>query len=126
MPLHDFNGPVTNDKTAIFLKYSGVTASTNLVKSVADAADADAVWAAVKNWAGADDANVTRLPASIAEMPDFHAPPNRVNVEVFDGDNQTVQVLGIGQTPDLDLTIELFDPAATRAMPLSRRSARTR
>lgn len=110
MPLHDFKGPVTNDKTAVFLKYANVTAASNLVKSVGDAADDDAAWAAVKNWAGADDVDVTRLPAAITEMPDFHAPPNRVNVEVYDGDNQTVQVLGIGQTPDLDLTISLFNP----------------
>ena len=38
MPLHDFHGPVTNDKTAVFLKYANVTADSNLVKSVRDAA----------------------------------------------------------------------------------------
>ena len=110
MALHDFKGPVNNDKTAIFIKTTGVTATANLVKTVGEAADADAKWAAVKTWAGADDASVIRLPAAITEMPDFHAPPNRQNIEVFDGDGQTVQVLGIGTTPDLDLTITLFNP----------------
>lgn len=110
MPLHDFAGPVTNDKTAVFLKYTGITVSSNLVKSIGDAADEDARWNAVKSWAGADDADVTRLPGAITDMPTFYAPPNRINVETYDGDNQAIQVLGIGQTPDLDLTISLFNP----------------
>lgn len=118
VPLHDFKGPITNDKTAVFLKGKGlpsgnntaVTAASNLVKSVRDAADEDAVWTAVKSWAGTDDDDVVRLPAAITELPDFHARPNRQNVEVFDGTNQSVQVLGIGTTPDLDLTITLYDP----------------
>lgn len=110
MPLHDFKGPLTNDKTAVFVKLTGVTAASNLVKSVRDAADADAIWTAVKNWAGVDDANVTRLSAAITELPDFVAPPNRVNTEVYDGDGQSVQTLGIGTTPDLDLTLTMFDP----------------
>ena len=29
---------------------------------------------------------------------------------MYDGSNQTVQTLGIGTTPDLDITITLFDP----------------
>lgn len=110
MPLHDFKGPVTGDKIAVFLKTSGITATSNLVKTVRDAADDDAVWTAVKAWAGNNDGSVTRLPAALSELPSFHAPPNRLNIEVYDGANQTVQVLGIAQTPDLDLTIALFDP----------------
>lgn len=110
MTLKNFKGPVTNDKTAVFLKHTGVSASANLVGSIHAAADDDARWTAVTSWAGNDDANVTRLPAAITELPDFNAPPNRQNVEVFDGNNQTVQVLGIATTPDLDLTITLFDP----------------
>lgn len=117
--LHDFVGPVTGDKTAIFLKSRGlpsanntaVTAAANLVKTLnGDFADSDARWTAVKTWAGADDGDVVRLSGSIASLPSFYAPPNRLNVEVYDGDNQTVQVLGIGQTPELDLTVSLFDP----------------
>ena len=119
MSLHPFKGPVTNDKTAVFIGYNGatatftddVTASDNLVKDMVDAADDDARWTAVKTWAGAADARVIRLPAALTELPNFHAPPNRQNIEVIDGDNQTVQLLGIGQTPDLDLTIALFDPS---------------
>ena len=90
MPLakHYFKGPVTNDKTAIFLKTSGVTAASNLVKSIRDAADDDAKWTAVKTWAGSDDDDVTRLPAAITELPDFYAPPNRQNIEVFDFDTR--------------------------------------
>ena len=123
MGLHHFKGPVTNDKTAVFIKKDGISRTSNLVKSIRDAADDDAKWTAVKNWAGTDDADVIRLPAAITEMPDFVAPPNRLNVEVFDGTNQSRQVLGIGQTPDLDLTITLFDPgndedhAALHALP---------
>lgn len=119
MALHDFHGPVTNDKTAIFLKAKGlpennataVTAATSLVKEVDDETADDDRWGAVKTWAGADDGSVVRLPAAITDMPTFYAPPNRLNVETYDANNQTIQVLGIGQTPDLDLTISLFDPA---------------
>ena len=110
MPLHDFKGPLNNNNTAVYIKHNGVTAASNLVKSVKDAADADAIWTAVKNWAGADDANVVRLSAAITDLPDFFAPPARVNTEVYDGDGQTVQTIGIATTPDLDLTITLFDP----------------
>ena len=42
MGAHNFKGPVTNDKTAVFLKVAGVDESSNLVKSVRDAADVDA------------------------------------------------------------------------------------
>ena len=73
MPTHDFGGPVTNDKTAIYFKITGVTESNNLVKVVADAADADAKWLAVKTWAGADDGNVIRLPAAIAQTVPPHS-----------------------------------------------------
>ena len=82
MSLHDFQGtpaqgPVTNDKTAVFLKGKGlptnnniaVTAASNLVKSVADADDDNAVWTAVKGWAGNDDGSVVRLPAAIGSSP---------------------------------------------------------
>ena len=106
----DFKGPVTNDKTAVFIKTTGVTESSNLIKSLNDAADAAARWTAVKTWAGADDASVIRLPGAVTDMPAFIAPPNRLNVETYDGDNQTIQVLGIGQTPELDLTVSLFNP----------------
>ena len=115
MASHDFDGPVTNDKTAIFFKTAGVTATSNLVASLADDADNAARWATLKTWAGNDDADVRRLSASVTEMPDFHAPPNRINVETYDADNQSIQVLGIGTTPDLDLTVSLFNPAGDEA-----------
>ena len=79
MSLHHFKGPVTNDKTAVFIKKDGISKSSNLVKSIREAADDDAKWTAVKTWAGADDGSVIRLPAAITEMPDFVAPPNRLN-----------------------------------------------
>lgn len=110
MPLYEFAGPVTGDKIAIFVKYTGITAASNLVASLADDADDDARWSTLQTWAGDDDGDVTRLSGSITSLPDFHAPPNRINVQTFDGDNQSIQVLGIGTTPDLDLTISLFDP----------------
>ena len=49
MAAHDFKGPVTNNKTALFLKTTGITASSNLVATLA--ADADAKWTAVRTWA---------------------------------------------------------------------------
>ena len=121
MAQHDFQGPVNNDKTAVFLRYNGlakgstatVTAAANLVKSIRDAADSSGRWAAVTTWAGAADANTIRLPAAITELPDFVAPPNRQNIETYDGSGQTVQVLGIATTPDLDLTITLYNPSDT-------------
>ena len=119
MPLHDFAGPVTNNNTALFLKGKGMPATNNvavargssLVKSINEAAGDDARWNAVTTWAGADDAKVVRFPAAIADLPAFYAPPNRLNVDVYDGDMQAAQVLGIAQTPDLDLTVDLFNPS---------------
>ena len=48
MPAHDFDGPVTNDKTAIFFKTTGVTASSNLVASLAELRLVDEVAETVK------------------------------------------------------------------------------
>ena len=111
MPLYDFKGPVTRNNTRIYTKTAGVTAAANLVKSVTDAADADARWTAIKTWAGADDGDVTRYPGVIADFPGLHAPANVINTEVYDGDGQTRQSFGIAQTPELAITIALFDPS---------------
>ena len=34
MSLHHFKGPVTNDKTAVFIKKDGISKSSNLVKGL--------------------------------------------------------------------------------------------
>ena len=70
MTTYDFKGPVTNDKTAVFLKGKGLpsgnntalTASANLVATLdGDFDDENARWAAVKAWGSPAHAGIAVL-----------------------------------------------------------------